>query len=231
MPQTVIVVEDDRDLCTLLEYNLGKSGYRTVIFHRLEGVMGAVQRDRPDLILLDVMLPDGDGFDFCRSLRADPATAGIPVLFLTARSQEIDRILGLEIGGDDYITKPFSPRELLARIKAHLRRGNGSGDRNVLAAQGLEIDFNARRARREGRTLSLTATEFSLLRFLAENPGKAYTRQQLIGEIWNGRSHITLRNIDVHIRRLREHIETDPKRPQWLHTVRGFGYRFDIPTE
>ena len=229
MQQTIIVVEDDRDLCTLLEYNLSKSGYRVIAFHRLNGVDRAIRAERPDLILLDVMLPDGDGFDFCRRLRENPQIAAIPVLFLTARSQEIDRVLGLEIGGDDYITKPFSPRELLARIKAHLRRGHKSDLRQVLSVQGLEIDFQARRASRGGKLLALTATEFALLGFLAENAGKAYTRKQLIGKIWNGRSHVTLRNIDVHIRRLREQIEEDPKRPQWLQTVRGFGYRFDIP--
>lgn len=229
MQQTIVVVEDDQDLCTLLEYNLGKNGYRVITFHRIGGALKAILERRPDLILLDVMLPDGDGFDFCRQLRGNSQTAGIPLLFLTARSQEIDRVLGLEIGGDDYITKPFSPRELLARIRAHLRRGHKNDQRKVLSAQGLEIDFHARRASRGGRPLSLTATEFALLGFLAENQGKAYTRKQLIGEIWDGRSHITLRNVDVHIRRLREQIEEDPKRPRWLHTVRGFGYRFDVP--
>ena len=229
MSQTIVVVEDDRDLCTLLEYNLGKGGYRVVTLHRLKGAMTAIEKAVPDLVLLDVMLPDGDGFDFCRQLRENRATAGIPLLFLTARSQEIDRVLGLEIGGDDYITKPFSPRELLARIKAHLRRGASGSAKRVLAAHGLEIDFSARRASLGGSPLPLTATEFALLGFLAENPGKAYTRQQLIGQVWNGRSHITQRNIDVHIRRLREQIEPDPKRPRWLQTVRGFGYRFDIP--
>lgn len=229
MQQTIVVVEDDRDLCTLLEYNLVKNGYRVVTYHRLVGVGRAIQEQSADLVLLDVMLPDGDGFEFCRRLRENSQTARIPVLFLTARSREIDKVQGLEIGGDDYITKPFSPRELVARIKAHLRRSQPDGSAKLLVAHGLEIDFRARRASRNGDALPLTATEFALLGFLAENPGKAYTRQQLIGQVWNGRSHVTLRNIDVHIRRLREQIEDDPKRPQWLQTVRGFGYRFDIP--
>ena len=230
MQQTIVVVEDDKDLCTLLEYNLTRNGYRTVILHRLGGAEKAIRAHHPDLILLDVMLPDGDGFDFCRRLRENPQTAGIPLVFLTARSREIDRVLGLEIGGDDYITKPFSPRELLARIKAHLRRGRYPGAPKVLSTGGLEIDFQARQASRGGSPLALTATEFALLGFLAENAGKAYTRKQLIRKIWNGRTNITLRNIDVHVRRLREQIEEDPKRPKWLHTVRGFGYRFDIPS-
>ncbi len=229
MQQTIVVIEDDQDLCTLLEYSLGKIGYRVETLNRVGGALRTIQDVRPDLILLDVMLPDGDGFEFCRQLRAGSVTAGIPVLFLTARSQETDRVVGLEIGGDDYITKPFSPRELAARIKANLRRHKQSDPRKVVSTHGLEIDFDARRASLEGSPLPLTATEFALLGFLAENPGKAYTRQQLIGKVWNGRSHITVRNIDVHIRRLREQIEKDPKHPQWLHTVRGFGYRFDIP--
>lgn len=230
MQETVIVIEDDQDLCTLLEYNLAKSGYFVQTLHRLSGAFQAVQDHRPDLILLDVMLPDGDGFDFCRRLRAHDVTSDIPILFLTARSQEIDRVLGLEIGGDDYITKPFSPRELLARVRAHLRRRASHEPRKSLAAQGLEIDGEARRAVLHGNTLNLTATEFALLELLARNPGRAYTRRQLIARIWNGRSHIDPRNIDVHIRRLREQIEAEPKRPQWIQTVRGFGYRFEIPS-
>ena len=230
MQQTIIVIEDDRDLCTLLEYNLSNSGYSVVLLHRLAGALQAIQDHRPDLVLLDVMLPDGDGFDFCRQLRTNTTTADIPILFLTARSQEFDRVLGLEIGGDDYITKPFSPRELLARIRAHLRRSASQAPRKALASHGLEIDYDARRASLHGRALRLTATEFALLEFLAKNPGKAYTRQQLIARIWNGRAHVAPRNIDVHIRRLREQIEERPKYPRWIQTVRGFGYRFEIPT-
>ena len=229
MRQTIVVVEDDQDLCALLEYNLGNSGYDVVTAQRLDGVDQLIQDHRPDLIILDVMLPDGDGFEFCRGLRANALTANIPVLFLTARSQEVDRVFGLEIGGDDYITKPFSPRELLARIKAHLRRGPNHEPRKSLEAQGLEIDYDARRAQLNGTVLDLTATEFELLGFLAANPGKAFTRQQLITRIWNRRSHVAPRNIDVHVRRLREQIEEEPKRPRWIQTVRGFGYRFEIP--
>ncbi len=229
MRQTIVVVEDDQDLCALLEYNLGNNGYEVVTVHRIDGADQVIQDHRPDLIILDVMLPDGDGFEFCRGLRANAVTSKIPVLFLTARSQEVDRVLGLEIGGDDYITKPFSPRELLARIKAHLRRGASHESRKSLEAHGLEIDYDARRAQLHGNALDLTATEFELLGFLAANPGKAYTRQQLITRIWNRRSHVAPRNIDVHVRRLREQIEEEPKRPRWIQTVRGFGYRFEIP--
>ncbi len=229
MRQTVLVVEDDRDLCSLLEYSLGKNGFDVVTRNRLDGSADAVASHKPDLILLDVMLPDGDGFEFCRLLRSDPETNRIPVLFLTARSQEIDRVQGLDIGGDDYITKPFSPRELVARIKAHLRRGRSAQPTASMAAQGLSINYEARTATLHGKGLDLTATEFALLGFLAAHPGKAYTRKQLITRIWAAHSQITPRNIDVHVRRLRERIEDEPKRPRWIHTVRGFGYRFEIP--
>lgn len=229
MQRTIVIVEDDRDLCTLLEYNLSNSGYKVVALHRLDGALEAIEAHSPDLIVLDVMLPDGDGLEFCRRLRADAAIDRVPILFLTARAQEGDRVLGLEIGGDDYITKPFSPRELLARIKAHLRRASSREPKRFLAAKGLKIDFDARRATLHGAPLDLTATEFALLGFLAEHPGKAYTRQQLIARVWNGRVFVTPRNIDVHIRRLRERIEQEPKHPRWIQTVRGFGYRFEIP--
>jgi len=228
MQQSIIVIEDDQDLCTLLEYNLANNGYTVKVLHRLDGALEIVRESQPDLILLDVMLPDGDGFEFCRQLRIHAATANVPVLFLTARSEEVDRVLGLEIGGDDYITKPFSPRELLARIKAHLRRGGDRAQQRSVKAQGLDIDYPARQASLAGTPLELTATEFALLGFLAENPGKAYTREQLIARVWDGRTHITPRNVDVHVRRLREQIEENPKHPKWIQTVRGFGYRFDI---
>ena len=229
MSGNLVVIEDDRDLCTLLEYNLRNGGYDVTTLHRLHGAEDFIREAQPDLILLDVMLPDGDGFEFCRRLRSSPATSGVPILFLTALSQEMDRVLGLEIGGDDYITKPFSPRELLARIRAHLRRGELRQRPGVLASKGLSIDYPARQVSMHGQPLDLTATEFSLLGFFAEHPGTAFTRQQLIAKVWGGHKHITPRNIDVHVRRLRERIEENPKHPRWIQTVRGFGYRFEIP--
>ncbi len=229
MSQRLVVVEDDRDLCTLLEYNLRKAGYGVTTLHRLSGAHATIRDQEPDLVLLDVMLPDGDGFEFCRQLRSSPSTAEIPILFLTALSQEGDRVLGLEIGGDDYITKPFSPRELLARIRAHLRRAERPNAPQRLSANGLSIDYAARKAHLNGARLPLTVTEFSLLGFFARNAGKAFTREQLIANVWGSGRHITPRNIDVHVRRLREQIESNPKQPVWIHTIRGFGYRFDIP--
>ena len=232
MPASILVIEDDTDLCELLEYNLTRDGYSVTTLEKLNDAVSTVERERPDLIILDVMLPDGDGFEFCRRLRADPRTRRIPLLFLTARSQEVDRVLGLEIGGDDYITKPFSPRELLARVKAHLRREEDRGEdaAGVAAEYGpLRIDIGSRRVSLRGEQVPLTATEFRLLEFFLSNPGKVCIREQLLRSIWGDSRHVTPRNVDVHIRRLRERIEDKPEAPKWIQTVRGFGYRFDTP--
>ena len=173
------------------------------------------------------MLPDGDGFDFCRALRADPVLAAVPILFLTARGEEVDRVLGLEIGGDDYITKPFSPRELMARVKAHLRRREEKSDAFIVAGP-IRVDSISRRAYVNDLPVTLTATEFRLLEFFMANPGKVFSREQLLESIWGQSTHVTPRNVDVHIRRLRERIEETPDSPQRIQTVRGFGYRFEM---
>ncbi len=226
MAKTILVVEDDEDLCGLLEYNLSRAGYEVRTTNQVDGTLDAAERISPDLILLDVMLPDGDGFDLCRGIRARPALAEVPILFLTARDEEMARVLGLEIGGDDYITKPFSPRELVARVKAHLRRKTAP----VPTTSGpLEIDAPARRVFVNGRQIPLTATEFRLLEFFLANPGKVFSREKLLETIWGRDRHVTPRNVDVHVRRLREQIEEVPDDPKWLQTVRGFGYRFEIP--
>lgn len=225
MPQTVLIVEDDRDLCNLLDYNLTRKGYQVDTIGQLQGGLDHIRASRPDLIILDVMLPDGDGFDLCRQIRADPNLASIPILFLTARSEEADRVMGLEIGGDDYVTKPFSPSELLARVKAHLRR-QGSEESRVLGP--ISIDVSARRAYLSGRELSLTATEFRILELFSANPGKVFSREQLLNAVWGKGCYVSPRNVDVHIRRLRERIESIPDEPRWIQTVRGFGYRFEI---
>ncbi len=230
MPKHLLVIEDDGDLCTLLEYNLGRAGYGVTTLRKLEGALDLVVSQQPDLLILDVMLPDGDGFDFCRQVRAHPKAKYLPILFLTARSQEVDRVLGLEIGGDDYVTKPFSPRELLARVKARLRAPGGDSMNGAAVQNGpLEIDVASRRASLRGEPLALTATEFKLLEFFLSNPGRVYSREQLLRSIWGEGCHVTPRNVDVHIRRLRERIEDQPDAPKWIQTVRGFGYRFEAP--
>lgn len=229
MKQTIVVIEDDPDLCTLLAYNLSRAGYDVQTRRRLAGSIETIRSSAPSLIILDVMLPDGDGFDFCRQLQRDPLLAAIPIFFLTARTQEIDRVLGLEIGGDDYITKPFSPRELIARVKARLRRLDAPPEK-PLRAGGLTIDPNSRRAALDGKPLDLTETEFSILLFFCSNPDRAYTREQLLQQIWGDNYHVTPRNIDVHIRRLRKHLGVEPSSPKWIQTLRGYGYRFEIPS-
>ena len=230
MSKRILVVEDDRDLCELLEYNLGRSGYQVQTAGRISEARKELEHGRPDLIVLDVMLPDGDGFDYCRELRADRALRAVPILFLTARSQEIDKVLGLEIGGDDYITKPFSPRELLARVKAHLRRGASAADGPTTQQAGpLAIDATSHRVTLHGEPVTLTATEYKLLEFFFSSPGRVFSREQLLRAIWGDSTHVTPRNVDVHIRRLRERIEAEPENPKWIQTVRGFGYRFDVP--
>jgi two-component system alkaline phosphatase synthesis response regulator PhoP len=230
MPKTILAIEDDTDLCELLEYNLTQAGYEVKILNGLKGALDTVKSVRPDLLILDVMLPDGDGFDFCRQLKGDAEAQHIPVIFLTARGQEIDRVLGLEIGGDDYVTKPFSPRELIARVKVHLRRSSAELHVEPPTHAGpLSLDTVSRRVFLDGEALALTATEFKLLEFFLANPGRVYSREQLLASIWGADCHVTPRNVDVHIRRLRERIETIPNEPKWLQTVRGFGYRFEIP--
>ncbi len=230
MAKTILVVEDDQDLCSLLEYNLSRAGYEVRIANQVAGTLEMAESIGPDLVLLDVMLPDGDGFDICRLLRASTALAEVPILFLTARGEEVDRVLGLEIGGDDYITKPFSPRELMARVKAHLRRkGAPTAALEPTTSGPLAIDANARRAFVNGKQIALTATEFRLLEFFLANPGKVFSREKLLETIWGHERNVTPRNVDVHVRRLRERIEESPNDPKWLQTVRGFGYRFEMP--
>ncbi|MBI1354590.1 MAG: response regulator [Acidobacteria bacterium] len=230
MPKHILVIEDDGDLCTLLEYNLSRAGYEVTIRRKLQGAFDLVVDKSPDLLILDVMLPDGDGFDFCRELRSNPRTESLPILFLTARSQEVDRVLGLEIGGDDYVTKPFSPRELLARVKARLRAPAAAVSQAGSTEVGpLSIDVASRKASLRGEPIALTATEFRLLEFFLSNPGRVYSREQLLRSIWGEGCHVTPRNVDVHIRRLRERIEDKPDSPKWIQTVRGFGYRFESP--
>jgi len=231
MPKKVVIVEDEAELASLLEYNLNRQGLLTRVISGSKGAVEQMESWKPDLIILDVMLPDGDGFDLCRRLRKNASLARIPVLFLTARSDEVDRVLGLEIGGDDYVTKPFSPRELMARVKAHLRRG----DQEEAAETGVSLlrlgpftlDRAAHRISLRGEELPLTSTEFRLLEFFLMHPGRAYNREQLLEEVWGQQHYVSPRTVDVHVRRLRERIEEQPDDPRFLTTVRGFGYRFE----
>src|SRR6478672_2100260 len=230
MPKKIAIVEDEAELASLIEYNLGRHGYEAHILDGGKGTLRALEQARPDLILLDVMLPDVDGFELCRQIRQSGTLGRIPVLFLTARGDEVDRVLGLEIGGDDYMTKPFSPRELIARVKAHLRREELDAEPAALEIGPFRLDRTAHRVFLAGAELELTSTEFNLLDFFLTHPGRAYSREQLLEAVWGQQRYVTPRTVDVHVRRLRERIEEQPDNPRHLTTVRGFGYRFEENT-
>jgi two-component system phosphate regulon response regulator PhoB len=229
MSRKVAIVEDEAELASLIEYNLTRSGFQSRIFGGEDGTLAGLENFEPDLIVLDVMLPGHDGFELCRRIRAGGRLSRVPVLFLTARSDEVDRVLGLEIGGDDYITKPFSPRELVARIKAHLRRSEteATPESAEVTLGPFRLDQAARRVFHNDREVELTSTEFKLLEFFITHPGHAFSREQLLRQVWGEQHFVTPRTVDVHVRRLREQIELKADEPVFLATVRGFGYRFE----
>jgi DNA-binding response OmpR family regulator len=221
----IALVEDDADLYSLIRYNLEKEGFSVVGTQTGRGVVELCRRERPDLLLLDIMLPDTDGLEICKGVRALPELAHIPIIFLTARASETDRIVGLELGANDYIVKPFFVRELIARIKIQFR-GQSSASR-VLKAGGLELDRSSCQARLDGNGLTLTATEFRLLEFLMSRPGVVFSREQLLDAVWGHDRAVTDRTVDVYVLRLRQKIETDPANPTFIRSVRGFGYSFN----
>jgi two-component system phosphate regulon response regulator PhoB len=229
MQKRIAIVEDEAELASLIEYNLGRQGYEAQVFPGAKGTLKALEQWKPDLLLLDIMLPDVDGFELCRQVRHSALLGRTPVLFLTARSDEVDRVLGLEIGGDDYMTKPFSPRELVARVKAHLRREELDTEPGAVEIGPFRLDHGARRVFQGEREIELTSTEFNLLEFFLNHPGRAYSRDQLLENVWGQQRYVTPRTVDVHVRRLRERIEEQPESPRYLTTVRGFGYRFEEP--
>jgi DNA-binding response OmpR family regulator len=221
----IVLIEDDADLFALLKYNLEKEGFILVGAQTGKGAIELCRRERPDLILLDIMLPDSDGLDICKGIRVHPELAHIPVIFLTARASETDRIVGLELGANDYIVKPFFIRELIARIKIQFR-GQTSASR-LLKAGALELDRSSCRVRLNAQPLSLTATEFRLLEFLMSRPGVVFSREQLLDAVWGHDRAVTDRTVDVYILRLRQKIETEAANPQLIRSVRGFGYSFN----
>jgi two-component system phosphate regulon response regulator PhoB len=227
MPKRIAVVEDEAELASLIEYNLARSGYQPHVLSGAGGTIKSLEQIKPDLVILDVMLPEADGFELCRQIRRSQTLARTPVLFLTARTDEVDRVLGLEIGGDDYMTKPFSPRELIARVKAHLRREEMDTEPAAIEVGPFRLDRTARRVFLGDAELELTSTEFNLLEFFLTHPGRAWSRDQLLESVWGEQRYVTPRTVDVHVRRLRERIESQPDNPRYLTTVRGFGYRFE----
>ncbi len=225
---TILLVEDDQTLSETLGYNLEREGY--TVHAAADGVAGLdlARRERPDLVILDVMLPRLDGFSVCRTLRKE---SDVPIVMLTARQDEIDRIAGLELGADDYVAKPFSLGELLARVRAILRRADRQPivGREVLDAGKLRIDIGSRRAWVDSNELTLSQKEFDLLTCLVRNRNMALSRDMLLERVWGYDFLGDSRTVDVHIRWLREKVEPDPSKPVYIHTVRGVGYRFEAP--
>lgn len=226
MNPSILVVEDDHALCELLTWNLGAEGYDVRATGDGEEALLMVREQAPDAIVLDWMIENVPGIEVCRRLRKDKETAGIPILMLTARGEEEDRIRGLKTGADDYVTKPFSPRELMARIEALLRRSRPSLAGAVLAFRDIELDPASHRVRRGGETIHLGPTEFRLLRYFMERPGRVMSRQQILDGVWGLDSDIDERTVDVHIRRLRKAIVRDGE-PDPIRTVRAAGYAMD----
>lgn len=221
----ILLIEDDTDLFALLKYNLEKEGFSLTGLQTGKGALDLCRQVRPDLILLDIMLPDSDGLDICKGIRQDPELAATPVIFLTARASETDRIVGLEMGANDYVVKPFFVRELIARIKLQFR--NQAPASRSIEAGGLELHVASRQVRLNGSPLALTATEFRLLEFLMSRPGVVFSREQLLNSVWGQDRAITDRAVDVYVLRLRQKIEQDPAAPMLIHSVRGFGYTFE----
>ncbi|MBI5442411.1 MAG: response regulator transcription factor [Deltaproteobacteria bacterium] len=224
----VLIVDDEEDLLDVLDYNLGVSGY---VVDRAQAGWAALElaeKNAPDLILLDVMLPDLHGFEVLRILRTREKTRYTPVIMLTARGEEADVLVGFELGADDYVTKPFSPRALLARVRAVLKRSGGDDNhRPRLRFDDLEVDLDAHRVFLAGEEIVLAPQEFRLLAFLVKHPNRVYTREQLLSNAWDQSGYVDPRTVDVHIRRLRSRIESDPSQPCRIETVRGAGYRFN----
>ncbi|HYJ14835.1 MAG TPA: response regulator transcription factor [Candidatus Limnocylindria bacterium] len=226
----ILVVEDEPDIRKLINYNLTQDHYRVVEAESGDQALKLIQRDKPSLVILDLMMPGMSGLEVCRALRSHDETAKLPILMLTAKAGEADRVLGLELGADDYLAKPFSPRELVARVRAILRRVNGAGQTETLPAYqkgGLKIDFATYEVAVRGKAIKLTLKEFELLKFLVQNPSRVLNRDQLLDRVWGGETFVTPRTVDVHIRRLRKAIEKDDSNPKWILTLRGVGYKFD----
>ena len=231
MERKVLIVDDERSIVDILKYNLEKDGTKAVCaYDGAEGLRLARSED-PDVILLDVMLPEMDGFEVCRTLRAEGNN--VPIIMITAREEETDKVLGLDLGADDYITKPFSMRELLARVRTNMRRAAsmaaqpaGQEGADILRARDLVRDRTNRTVSKAGREIELTQREYELIRFLAENPGRVMTREELMSQVWQYDYFGDLRTVDVAVRRLREKIEPNPSEPQYVVTKRGAGYFF-----
>ncbi len=226
----ILVVEDEPDIQNLVHYNLAQERFLVLDAENGEQALEIINREKPQLVVLDLMLPGLSGLELCKKLRAKPETARLPILILTAKAEEADRVVGLEIGADDYLTKPFSPRELVARVKAILRRSDYPAAAQPVEAYEkgpLKINFTTYQVSVLKKAVKLTLKEFELLRFLVQNPNRVLTRDQLLDRVWGGDVYVDPRTVDVHVRRLRKAIEKNDSQPEWILTVRGVGYKFD----
>src|SRR5262245_22845802 len=226
--RTILVVEDEKDIRDLLRFHLEQEGYAVREAESGEDALKRAEGERPALVLLDLMLPGADGIEVCRRLRASAGATQVPIIMLTAKAAEVDRVLGLEIGADDYITKPFSPRELVARVRAVLRRAHGDDvppPHEVFDRGRLRIDFDTYEVAVDGEPVTLSLREFELLKFFVRHPHRVYDRLQLLDLVWGRDTYVEPRTVDVHIRRLRKRIERDDAAPELILTVRGVGYK------
>ena len=228
LKRTLLVVEDEKDIRDLLRFHLEQEGYAVREAETGEDALKRAEAERPALVLLDLMLPGADGLEVCRRLRAGAGATQVPIIMLTAKAAEVDRVLGLEIGADDYITKPFSPRELVARVRAVLRRAHGDDvppPHEIFDRGRLRIDFDTYEVAVDSQPVTLSLREFELLKFFVRHPHRVYDRLQLLDLVWGRDTYVEPRTVDVHIRRLRKRIERDDAAPELILTVRGVGYK------
>ena len=224
MAQRILVVDDEPSIRTIVEYALRDAGFDVLTAGRGDDALTLIEREPVDLVVLDLMLPGIDGLEVCQRIRAEHT---VPIIMLSARGEELDKVLGLELGADDYVTKPFSPRELVSRVKANLRRGRLEDEHeDALRFADIEIDPVARSVVRDGEDVNLTLSEFEILLKLARSPRRVFTRQELMDHLWKGTFYGDLRSVDVHVRHLRQKIERDASSPVLIKTVRGVGYAF-----
>jgi two-component system alkaline phosphatase synthesis response regulator PhoP len=223
----ILIVDDEEHICELIGFNLRKNGYNTIVSGNGSNGLKLAREEKPDLILLDVMLPELDGYEVCKEIRKDSVISSTPIIMITARGEEFDKVLGLELGADDYITKPFSIRELVARVKAVLRRTEVKTIDKNYRFGNINIDFEKHEVTRNGNKIELTLKEFELLKILIENKGRVMTRDFLLDKVWGYEYVGETRTIDVHIRHLRQKIEEMDKKPKYIETIRGIGYRFN----
>lgn len=229
LPRTVLIADDEKDIVDLVSYNLTREGFHVLAASSGLESLKMIQKSRPDLVILDWMMPEMDGLEVCRRMRQDPDTSRTPVIMLTARTETLDKVLGLEMGADDYLTKPFHIRELIARIHALLRRYDAHSQENpsqILTYRGIRMDLRSYRITVDDRPIDLTPREIKLLAFLMKHPGRVYSRDQLLDYVWGDETFVEPRTVDVHVSRLRALLEKDKDKPAYIFTVRGIGYKF-----